>query len=385
MMGQTIKRWRWAMAIGAVLLLALVYSLWPEATAVDLGTVSKGPMSVGVTDDGVTREKDLYVVSAPVTGFASRITLEAGDRIEKGMLITQMSGKPSPPLDRRTQEQYRGALATIQASEASAVATLDQSRRDLARVEALSKNGFVSRAQLDAARTRVATDEATLKQTHAEIGLISSLLANPGAAATGAPVPVRAPTSGSVLLVPSQSEGVIAEGTPLMTIGDPGRIEVVVDLLSREAVRVKPGDRVEITQWGGPNPLVGHVKRIEPYGRLKVSALGIEEQRVNVIIGFDPAMARAAARLGHGYQIDATIILWSRPDATRVPIGALFRGKDGDWHVFVANDGRARERAVGIGHINDEFAEVMEGLRDGDKVVLNPGNTLRDGDRIKAR
>lgn len=385
MIGRTIMRWRWAIAAGVLLALALGYAFWPEAKPVDLGSVSKGPMSVGVTDDGVTREKDLFVVSAPVTGLASRITLEAGDHVAKGQIITRMTGRPSPPLDQRTQETLRGGLASAQAAETAAAAALAQSRRDLARAEALAPRGFIARAQLEAARTRVATDQATLAQSRAEVQRARASLAGTGQSAGGGSVAVTAPVDGSVLLIPEKSEGIIAEGTPLITLGDPAAIEVVIDLLSREAVRVHPGDRVEITQWGGPKPLVGHVKYIEPYGRLKISALGIEEQRVNVVIGFDPASVGEAARLGHGYQVDATIIVWSRPDALRVPVGALFRGSDGGWRVYVDDNGRARDRAVKIDHLNDEYGEVLDGLADGTKVVLNPANDLRAGDRIKPR
>jgi len=385
MMGTFVTRWRWALGIGGLLVLAFGYAFWPEAKPVDLGVVSKGPMKVGVTDDGVTREKELYVVSAPVTGFASRIALEAGDRIAKGQLITRMSGRPVSPLDRRTREELRGQLAAARAAESGAAAALAQARRDLARAEALAQRGFISRANLDQARTRVSTGQAAFAQSKAEVQRIAASLVEPGGLAGSASVPVVAPVGGSVLLVPEKSEGVIAEGTPLLTIGDPGKIEVVVDLLSREAVRVKPGDRVEITQWGGPRPLIGHVKYIEPYGRLKVSALGIEEQRVNVVIGFDTAAEREAARLGHGYQIDATIVVWSKSDALRVPIGALFRGKDGAWRVFAVEDGCARERTVKIDHLNDDYGEVIGGLAIGTSVVLNPASDLKESDRIKAR
>ncbi|WP_336980693.1 efflux RND transporter periplasmic adaptor subunit [Altererythrobacter fulvus] len=382
---QKIRNWRWAIAIGLLLAAALAYSLWPEATPVDLGKVTRGPMAVGVTDDGVTREKELYTVSAPVTGYAERLTLEAGDRVERGQLLTRMRSRLSAPLDRRTQEELRGALGAARASERAASATLEQSQRDLARAEALAKDGFLSRAQLESNRTRVSTGRAQLELARADIRRIEASLGDGGRSGTGAPVDVRAPVSGAVLVVPDKSEGIIAEGTPIATIGDPSKIEIVIDLLSREAVRVKPGDRAEITQWGGPRPLIGHVKYIEPYGRLKISALGIEEQRVNVIIGFDPATASQAARLGHGYQVDATIILWSNDAALRVPVGALFRGQDGAWRVFVNEDGRAHERKVKLGQINDEFAEVLGGLEEGASVVLNPGNALRNRDRIKRR
>ncbi len=384
-MVEAIKRWRWAILIGALLLLALAWAFWPQARVVDVGTVTKGPMSVGVTDKGVTREQDLYVVSAPVTGFASRIALEAGDDVRRGQLISRMTGRPSAPLDQRTRQELAGALAAAQAGESSAAAALLQARRDAARAEELAASGIVSRADLEAARTRVSTGQAAVAQARAEAQRIRASLAQPGGQGGGAPVAVVAPASGKVLVVPSQSEGVIAEGTPLVTIGDPAKIEVVVDLLSREAVRVKPGDRVEINQWGGPKPLLGQVKYIEPYGRMKVSALGIEEQRVNVVIALVPDAAGQAARLGHGYQLEATIVVWNRPDALRVPIGALFRGKNGAWHVFVVQGGRAREREVTIDHINDQFGEVLSGLALGASVVLNPSNDLKEGQRITAR
>lgn len=373
------------MVIGALLLLGLGYAFWPESAPVDIGEVTRGPMDVGITDDGVTRAEDVYVVSAPVTGYLSRIELEAGDYVTKGTVITRMTGRPSSPLDPRSRQELSEAFAAARATEKGASASLAQARADLTRAEALARNGFLSRAQLETARTRVATGQASLQQSRAEVRRVQALLANPGSDTFGAGVTVRAPASGSVLSIVNESEGVIAEGTTLMTIGDPRRIEVVVDLLSREAVRVKAGDPVEITQWGGDDPLVGYVERIEPFGRLKISALGIEEQRVNVIIGFGEAAAIQAARLGHGYQIDATIIVWSRKDALRVPIGALYRGRDGNWHAFTVDRGRARERKVRIGHINSEYGEVLDGLDDGSQVILNPGASLREGTRIKAR
>lgn len=378
-----VKRWRWAIAIAVLLLLGLTWAFWPERIAVDTGKVLRGPMFVGVTDDGVTRAKEFYIISAPVTGYLSRIELEAGDSVAKGTLIAHMAGRPSTPLDPRTEKELRSALAAARAAEKSTVATLTQAERDRARAEEIARNGFLSRAQLEEARTRATTAQAARQQSRAEVHRIEALLAPTGAAASAPPVPVRAPVSGSVLSVITESAGVIAEGTPLMTIGDPHQIEAVVDLLSREAVRVKPGDRVEITQWGGPTPLAGHVQRIEPFGRLKISALGIEEQRVNVIISFDDR--RQSARLGHGYQIDATIILWTKDNVLRVPIGALFRGRDGGWRVFVVRRNRAREQAVRLSHINDKYGEILEGLAEGDTVILNPGSSVREGRRVTIR
>jgi len=378
-----IKRWRWAMGVAALVLLGLAWVFWPEAVAVDAGKVSRGPMSVGVTDDGVTRAEEYYVISAPVTGYLSRIELEAGDRVAKGTLITYMTGRPSTPLDPRTRQELQGALSAAKAAERSAAASLAQAQRDRARAEEIAKRGFLSRAQLEATRTRAETTQATLQQSRADVRRTEALLRQPEGPAAGTSVPVRAPIGGSVLSVITESAAVIAEGTPLMTIGNPDEIEAVVDLLSREAVRVRAGDHVEFTQWGGPEPLIGHVERVEPFGRLKISALGIEEQRVNVIISFDDR--RQVARLGHGYQIDATIIVWSDGNTLRVPVGALFRGPDGGWRVFVVKDGRTRERAVKIGHINDEYGEVLGGLGEGDEIVLNPGSSLRNGMRVTIR
>lgn len=384
-MWDLIKRWRWAILIAALLLLGLVYTFWPAATPVDTARVTRGPMAVGVTDDGVTRAEEYYVVSAPVTGYLSRIELEPGDPVTRNTLITTMTGRPSSPIDPRSTQELRGALASAQAATSAAQASLVQARRDLGRAEELAERGFLARANLENARTRVTTGEATLAQSRAEAARIRALLDQPQGPGRGEPVTVRAPAGGVVLSVITESEGVIPEGTQLMTIGDPDAIEAVVDLLSREAVRVKPGNRVEITQWGGPDPLIGVVERVEPFGRLKVSALGIEEQRVNVIVGFEGAAAQQAARLGHGYQIDATVILWSSRDALRVPIGALFRAANGDWQVFVSDHGRARQRTVKLGHLSDEYAEVLEGLAAGDEVIVNPSNSLEDGAKVRPR
>ena len=384
MMGDWLKRWRWAIAVAALLLLGLAYAFWPEAVEVDSAEVTRGPMQVGITDDGVTRAEEIYVVSAPVTGYLSRIELEPGDAVVRGTLIARMSGRPTGPLDERTRAELQGALASARAAAQGAQAGLEQARRDLARAEELSQRGFLAKAQLETTRTRVATGQASVAQARAEVARISALLA-PGGAASGDGVPVRVPAGGTVLSVINESEGAIAEGTPLLTVGDPRRIEVVIDLLSRDAVQVKPGARVEITQWGGPRPLTGRVVRVEPFGRLKVSALGIEEQRVNVIVAFDAASARNAARLGHGYQVDATVVLWRREDALRVPVGALFRGPDGGWRVFRVAQNRARDTRIAVGKINDTYGEVLSGLAMGDQVVVNPGSSLNDGDRVVPR
>lgn len=384
-MVSVLKRWRWPLGIAAILLAGLTVAFWPTAEQVDVGQVTRGPMAVGITDDGVTRAEEYYVISAPVTGYLSRIELEAGDLVQRGALITRMTGRPATPLDLRAQQELRSAVAAAEAAARSSEASLAQAQSDLARAEELGSRGFLPRAQLEVARTRVATGEATLAQARAEAARSRALLRQPAGPATDAPVEVRAPSGGSVLSVINESEGVIAEGTPLLSIGDPDAIEAVIDLLSREAVRVEPGQPVEITQWGGPEALTGRVERVEPFGRLKISALGIEEQRVNVIVSFPGRSRFEAGRLGHGYQVDATIILWSGENVLRVPVGALFRGGDGSWHIFAVVDGRAVERRLEVGHLNDEFGEVTAGLTAGEEVILNPASALRNGMRVTAR
>ncbi len=380
-----LKRWRWALLLTVLLAGGLVYAFWPQPQPVDAGTITRGPMMVGITDDGTTRVRRLTIVSAPISGYVEPIPLEPGDAVQAGRMITHMHGPPSAPLDPNSQRQVRAALAAALASTAGMAATLDQARRDLARAEDLGTRGFIARAQLEAARTRVATTAAALAQGQADIARLRAQLADPTGAEGPAEVPVRSPASGTVLAVLRQGDAIVPQGTELMTIGNPADIEVVVDLLSRDAVKVQPGARVEISQWGGDAPLIGTVTRIEPMGRLKVSALGIEEQRVNLIIGFAPEMAGKAARLGHGFQLDATVVLWQAPDSLRVPIGALFRGGDGGWRAYVIEAGRARAAAVRIGHINDEFGEVLAGLAAGQRVVLNPGSLVTDGSRVKPR
>lgn len=387
-----LRRFRWALLMVALVAAGLTFAFWPAAIPVDAGKVTRGPMRVGITEDGVTRVEEYFVISAPVTGYMGRIELEPGDPVRRGDLLTRMTGRPSTPLDPRTRQQLQAELQAARAGQSSAAASLAQARRDLARAEELAKRGFLPRAQLENARSRVSVAAATLAEANAGVARVAAALAQNSASPSqsGLLVPVRIPVDGTIMSVLSESEGVIPEGTPLATVGDARKIEAVVDFLSRDAVQVKPGNRVEITQWGGEKPISGFVRRVEPFGRLKVSALGVEEQRVNVVIGFSPQAADQVARLGHGYQIDGAVILWEAPEVIRVPIGALFRGGDGNWRVFVVNHGKAQERAVRIGHINDEYGEVISagpdgGLAEGDQVILNPGNALKDGSRVTIR
>lgn len=384
MIRRRLTRWRWPLLLAMLVAAGLLFAFWPRAAAVDAGETSRGSMVVSVTDTAVTRAQEHYIVSAPVTGYLSRIELEAGDAIGPGQELARISGRPSAPLDPRTIAEGRAALASAQAAANQARAGLDLARSDLARAEALAPRQFVSRAQVETLRARVLNGEAALAQARAEAARLAAIIRQPDGS-TGASVTLRAPAAGRVLSVVNESAGMVVEGTPIMTIGDPAALEVVVDLLSREAVQVHPGDRALIARWGGPEPLEGWVWRVEPFGQRKISALGVEEQRVNVIIRFaDPAKLTVAG-LGHGFQVDATIERWRDDKALRVPVGALFRGPEGKWQVFVIQQGRARLQTVSIGQINEDWGEVRGGLREGQRVVLNPANTLRDGQRVSPR
>lgn len=384
-MREFMRRWRWAFLAVALLAAGLAYAFWPEATPVDLGRVTRGPMVVGVTDDGVTRARDIYVVAAPVTGQLDRIELEVGDRVQQGAVVARVRGPPAGPLDLRSLEEARAAVVAAQAAVNQAAAVLRQSRADRARVEALAAQGYYPQAQAEAQRTRVATAAADLARAQAAEKEASAAVAAVAGRSGEQSVSVRAPASGVVLEVMAESEAVIVQGTPLLVVGDPRRIEIVVDLLSRQAVQVRPGDAVEIRAWGGDQPLAGRVARVEPFGRLKVSALGIEEQRVNVIVELEPSAAPEAARLGHGYELEATVILWRSGNCLRIPIAAIFRGARGEWHAFVLENGRLFDRELRIGHLNQDYAEVLTGVRAGEAVILNPPRSLKPGMRARPR
>lgn len=390
MMLQTLLRWRWALIAAAVTIIAFVYAFWPEAVAVEEAKVTRGTMRVGVTDDGVTRVVDRYTVTAPVTGYVSRIELEPGDRVIAGQtIIASMTSVPSPPLDRRTRSELAEALGAARAAETGAQASLDLARSQLGRAQPLAARGFVSRAQLDAAHAAVRLAEADVTRLRAESRRLEAALSEPAMSdlpdVSGRAVAVRAPVNGVILRRLSESEGVLPIGSPLVEIGDPQRIEAVIDLVSDDAAQVRIGNLVEITGWGGGQPIPGRVQRIEPAGRLEVSALGIEEQRVNVVVGLETAGVAGASALGDGFHLEATIILWQRSDVLRVPVGALVRAGDSGWRVFVVDDGVARMREITIRRINPDYAELVSGLKEGETVVLGPAGRIEDGTRIRAR
>jgi HlyD family secretion protein len=380
---------------------ALLWLFRPAAVAVDLVTVAHGPLRVSISDEGETRVRDMYIVSAPVPGLMRRIELEAGDTVIADQTVVARI-EPSDPtfLDVRSAAEARAGVDAAAAARTHAEAQvrraqaeLDFARSELERIRALARSHTVSENDLDAAERRAKTADAALGEARAELQVRQSEYEvararqmNPASRRGGSGcdcVSVYSPVSGEVLRVVTESEGVVQSGTPLAEIGNPDRLEVVVDLLSADAVRVQAGQRAIIEAWGGPRPLEGVVRRVEPFGFTKVSALGIEEQRVNVVIDIKEPRQQWQ-RLGHGYRVEPRIVLWESPRVLKVPLSALFRQGQG-WAVFVDHDGRAELRAVEIGHENGLEAEIVSGLEAGERVVLHPGDRVSPGARLEQR
>jgi HlyD family secretion protein len=392
---RVLKRIR--LLIGVLVVAAIVtVAVWPEAVTVDVATATTGPMQVSIDEDGETRVRHRFVISAPVAGRVDRIELEPGDRVTREKtVLARIAPVQSSLLDPRTRaelnaavEAARAAVGQAQAERQRAMAALERARSSEARQRALFEGGAIPRDTLEAAQTEVQTVEEAaraagfaLQGAEYQLQLARARLQAPQVG--GAAIEVRAPIDGVVLKRLRESSAVVAPGEPLLEIGDPNQIEIVADLLSTDAVRVTPGAEVLIEQWGGGHTLRGRVRRVEPSGFMKVSALGVEEQRVNVIIDFeDPASAGRA--LGDGYRVEVRIVTWREASALTVPAGCLFRQGDG-WAVFVTEEGIARLQPVELGQRNQSVGQILSGLSAGQTLVLHPPDTLIDGMRVTVR
>jgi HlyD family secretion protein len=401
-MAMQLRRIVWYALLVVILAAALIYGFRPQPVPVDLAVIERGELTVTIDGDGQTRVREVYVVSAPLSGRVLRIERHVGDKVvaNETLLATIQPGDPTF-LDRRAQAQAEAAIkaaeaafALAEAEQARAVAELDFARAELNRAEELAKRGNVSQRDLDRAKLELRTRSAALSTAKAsvemrrfELETARAALIQPGEESgegdgQACCVEVFSPVDGRILRVIHESEGVVAAGAWLVELGDPADLEVVVDLLSGDAVRVKEGVEVMIEDWGGVT-LAGRVRRVEPYAFTKISALGIEEQRVNVIIDFTDPPEKWQG-LGHGYRVDAHILDWRGEDVLKLPLGALFR--DGEsWAVFVAEDGVARLRHIEIDHGNGREAEVLDGLTEGTSVILHPGDRISDGVRVLSR
>tara|TARA_R110002126_G_scaffold3111_6_gene17040 strand:+ start:7909 stop:9135 length:1227 start_codon:yes stop_codon:yes gene_type:complete len=385
--------------IAAVVIVAAYLALRTPPIDVDVAKAVKAPLLVTIDDEGETRVSDIYMVAAPISGELQRIDLEPGDPVVAGQTVIARILPAQPDfLDPRSESETRAQIRALEASVESAAARIAQaqadsqlSTADFERTAALYKRGFATRAAYDGARaardSRVARlEEARGARENARFELRAArarLMPPSSVKSGGKALAIRSPESGSVLRLVQESATMIAAGSTIMELGNPKDIEIVTDLLSSDAVKIRAGSEVLIDHWGGDKPLKGRVRRIEPYGFTKVSALGVEEQRVNVIIDLvDPLAARK--NLGHGYRVIVRVVEWSRENVLQVPISALFRDR-GQWSVFVMQDGRAHLVPVRVGRMNDERAQIVEGLKAGASVILHPSEKIDDGVAVRLR
>jgi HlyD family secretion protein len=350
--------------------LAVIALLWwsfqPEPVPVAVEEVRSAPLQVTIQQEGRTRVRDRYVVAAPVAGYAERLELEAGDAVKKGQVLLHVNPALSQPLDPRSRAQAEAQLREAEAAEQLARAELERHR-------ALLESGNVSRSAFDQAQAAAARARANVAAARAALGDASG-------PAIGKRVPVAAPVSGRVLSIERKSEGPVAAGTPLLTLGDPGALEVAVDVLSSDAVRLSTGMRVLLDRWGGGERLEAQVRRIEPGAFTKISALGVEEQRVWVILDITSPREQWQD-LGDAYRVEAEFILWEGRDVLQVPASALFR-QGGGWAVFTVTEGVAHRRSVQIGQRGGLNVQILKGLAAGELVVTHPDDALEEGSEI---
>lgn len=400
MLSKWIKRGI-GLVVLALIVAAAVYALSPQPVPVDVATVERGPLAVTIDEEGVARIKDVFLVSAPISGRVQRLPVEVGETVFRNTTTIATILPADPPfLDVRSRRELEAAvgaaqaavtlakaqLATAEANERLMEADLERAQR-LASAETISARALEkATADLDTAKAQVAEGKAALTLRESELVSAEARLIEPdqleSAARDACCMTMRAPVSGTVLKLLTESEQVIAAGQGLLEIGDPGDMEVIVHLLSSDAVNVQAGSVATIDQWGG-QPLSAEVRRIDPAAYTKVSALGIEEQRVDAILDVvDPP--ETWERLGHEFRVMVHITVWEDDDVINIPLGALFRTGP-DWTVFKVVDGMAVATPIKLGHRNSRYAEIVGGLESGDVVVMHPSDQVTDGGAVVDR
>ncbi|HSW29585.1 MAG TPA: efflux RND transporter periplasmic adaptor subunit, partial [Longimicrobiales bacterium] len=352
-------------AAAVAVLAALVWSFLPEPEPVQTAAVRRGPLQVIVEEEARTEVADRYTVSSPVSAWVRRIELEAGDSVVAGQSLASLEPPRTPVLD---PSNRTGAEARVRAAESAAT----QARAEHARVERLAAAG---------AATRQALEQAAGAADRADAELDAARAALSGAAGAGGLAVeqvLRAPVAGRVLSIPSRSARHVNPAEPLVVIGSTEHLEVHADVLSQDAVRIRPGTRVMLEQWGGDTPLQAVVTRVEPQGFTSVSSLGVEEQRVRVVAAIESPPESWNGGLGAGYRVLARFVVWEGEDVLQVPSAALFRVGE-EWAAFVVEAGRAVRRTVKIGQQAGLDTQVLEGLQEGDQVIVHPGNAVEDG------
>jgi HlyD family secretion protein len=378
---QRAKRVRivWITA-GVIAVILIGLSMIPESIEADLVTVDRGDVRTEVVDEGRTRMHDVYLISAPVTGRVLRVEVEPGDEVQAGEAVARMSNTAAGFLDARSALQAQAAVRAAEAQERSAAAQFALAESEHRRNLGLVADKVISQSAADESQTRFDAARAALEAARAEVARARSALLQ--ADRTGSDlIAVTTPSPGRVLRVPQESEAVIAAGTPIVEIGDPNHVEVIAEFLSQEAVRMKVGAPAMIENWGGA-ALPAKVERIEPVARTEISALGVEEQRTNVILQFDSQPEGALQ--AHDYRVDARVVIDEAKNAVRVPLGALFRRSE-QWALYKVVDDRATLTEVTVAQSDDRYRAVTSGVVEGDTVIVFPGNAIKDGVKVKAR
>jgi HlyD family secretion protein len=382
-----------------VLGVLLVVAFRPQPVPVDLARVTRGEMTVTIRDQGRTRVRNEYVISAPVGGQLLRIEYKPGAEVSAGDVLARILPSDPSLLDARSRAELQAsvrsaeaALGLARAEQDRAEAQLNFARTEAARVRRLRSEDLIAieaydraELQLRVAETILESGQENTRVREAELAAAQARLLQTGSQSTDAfVVTVTAPTSGKVMSVAQESRSVIAGGAEIMTLADPEDLEVVAEFLSTDAVEVRPGAPALIENWGrNRSALRGQVRLVEPYGFLKVSALGVEEQRVNVIVDF-VGSPEDWATLGHGYRVEVAAVTWQESDVLQVPVAALFRNGE-DWAIFRVENGEARLAPVEIGRDNGRYAQVLEGVEEGQVIILYPGEQLADGVRVVER
>jgi len=370
----------WAAAAAVVLL--IVAGLQPKPVPVETARVETGPLRATVNEEGKTRVKQRYTLSAPVAGQLRRILLKAGSEAHAGDVLALIEPATPAPLDSRARATAEAVRDTAAASLEKAKSARAYASSELRRFEKLRSDNAISAQEFDAAQwreTSAAKDEAAatsaLRQAEAELAEFTT-----GVSGLLPPREVKSPVNGRILKVIEESERVVAVGTPLLEVGDPADLEVVVEVLSRDGAAIAPGAKVFLEQWGGGAPLEGSVRLVEPGAFTKVSALGVEEQRVNVIVDLT-ASPESRPTLGDRFRVEARIVVWEAERALKAPAGALFRHGD-QWAAFVVENGRAALRTVKAGRACGAETQILDGLKEGASVIVYPGDRVRDGQRV---
>ena len=399
-MNHTLRRKLVIISIILIVILAIIYGFLPKTQTVDLVYVTRGSLQITIEEEGRTRLKERFTVSAPTAGYMRRINAKVGDPVNKGQIIAVLDALQSQALDPRSRAT---AEATVSAAEASlnasierervATADADYTEQRLERLKALYAKGSISKDQFDQTDSEAQKARALQRSAKAAVNVARSELERAkitlrnftSVKRTGVQdaVDVISPVSGNVFRIYRESEGTVNVGEPLMDIGDSKNLEVRVEVLSSDAVKIKKGTAVLFKRWGRDEPLTGIVRLVEPAGFTKISSLGVEEQRVLVIVDITSPLEQWRV-LGDGYRMEAHFIVWEGKDILQVPVSALFRSGKG-WAVFVEEKGNARRRMVEVGQRNGLTAEIISGLKEKEKVVAYPEDSISDGTKIQAR